>query len=371
MPSTASRYAHIDAMRAIAVLLVIWMHTSEVFVPIAAPSVQDRLYEVAHSFDFGRIGVVVFFIISGFVIPASLRGPRAVGCYQFLIRRLFRLYPLYWLSIPFGLLTTWWLWGKEISLESILWNLSMVQEAAGHPSVQGLYWTLQTELIFYGLCVALYAIGLLHSALALSLVVTVFGGFTALAWGGGWIGLSIPFDIPPQALSLIVHLSLMFWGALVRHAHEHDTLPRLAMLVMIGFGAGWITVGLLVGAQHMLVRPNEALFRTFVPCAAGVAMFVSFATYMKLRARALVWLGTVSYSLYLFHPVAQYSLSWLVQATDIAVLKGWSTGSYMLATASLTIGISALTYRYVEVPFQALGGRIAKNVVEAENRQLA
>jgi len=132
----------------------------------------------------------------------------------------------------------------------------MVQEAAGHPSVQGLYWTLQTELIFYGLCVALYAIGLLHSALALSLVVTVFGGFTALAWGGGWIGLSIPFDIPPQALSLIVHLSLMFWGALVRHAHEHDTLPRLAMLVMIGFGAGWITVGLLVGAQHMLVRPN-------------------------------------------------------------------------------------------------------------------
>jgi len=183
MPSTASRYAHIDAMRAIAVLLVIWMHTSEVFVPIAAPSVQDRLYEVAHSFDFGRIGVVVFFIISGFVIPASLRGPRAVGCYQFLIRRLFRLYPLYWLSIPFGLLTTWWLWGKEISLESILWNLSMVQEAAGHPSVQGLYWTLQTELIFYGLCVALYAIGLLHSALALSLVVTVFGGFTALAWG--------------------------------------------------------------------------------------------------------------------------------------------------------------------------------------------
>ncbi|WP_448131354.1 acyltransferase family protein [Stutzerimonas chloritidismutans] len=114
MPSTASRYAHIDAMRAIAVLLVIWMHTSEVFVPIVAPSVQDRLYEVAHSFDFGRIGVVVFFIISGFVIPASLRGPRAVGCYQFLIRRLFRLYPLYWLSIPFGLLTTWWLWGKEI-----------------------------------------------------------------------------------------------------------------------------------------------------------------------------------------------------------------------------------------------------------------
>ncbi len=93
-----ARYAHIDALRAVHVLLVIWMHTSEVFVPVALPSLQGRLHDVAYSFDFGRIGVVVFFIISGFVIPASLRGPRGEDCRQFLIRRLFRLYPLCWLS---------------------------------------------------------------------------------------------------------------------------------------------------------------------------------------------------------------------------------------------------------------------------------
>lgn len=55
------RYAHIDALRAVAVPLVIWMHTSEVLVPIALSSVQSRLHKVAHFFDFGRIGVVVFF----------------------------------------------------------------------------------------------------------------------------------------------------------------------------------------------------------------------------------------------------------------------------------------------------------------------
>ncbi|CAM5339645.1 hypothetical protein SSTU70S_04052 [Stutzerimonas stutzeri] len=95
---TTAMHATPTSMPCAPLLLVIWMHTSEVFVPIALPSLQGRLHDVAYSFDFGRIGVVVFFIISGFVIPASLRGPRGEDCRQFLIRRLFRLYPLCWLS---------------------------------------------------------------------------------------------------------------------------------------------------------------------------------------------------------------------------------------------------------------------------------
>ena len=359
MSHNASRYAHIDAMRAIAVLLVIWIHTSEVFVPIATPSWQDRLLDVAHFFDFGRIGVVVFFIISGFVIPASLRGPRVAGCRQFLIRRLFRLYPLYWLSIPFGLVTTWWMWGKEISLEAILWNLSMVQEAAGHPSIQGLYWTLQTELVFYGLCMALFALGLLHLTLALSLVIVALTGFAALVWGGGLIGLVVPFAVEPQVLLLVVHLGLMFWGALVRHAYESRRLPIFAWLVLVGYAAAWLAVGTVVGT-HALQVQNEALFRTFVPYTIGVVLFIVFASCIRLRSPVLVWLGAISYSLYLFHPVAQYSLSWLVQATDIAWLKGWTTGAYMLVATLLAVAVSAVTYRYVELPFQTLGGRLAK-----------
>jgi peptidoglycan/LPS O-acetylase OafA/YrhL len=326
MANGIARYAHIDAMRAIAVLLVVWAHTSEVFVPIALPSGQDRLHDVAHFFDFGRIGVVMFFIISGFVIPASLRGPRVAGCRQFLIRRLFRLYPLYWLSIPFGLLTTWWIWGKEISLQAILWNLSMVQEAAGYPSIQGLYWTLQTELVFYGLCMALFALGLLGSTVALSLVVVLLGSA----------------------------------GALVRHAFERARLPAAVWLVLVGYCLAWLALGMGVAVWHLRGGDNEALFRAFVPCAIGIALFVLFAAWLKLRAAGLVWMGGVSYSLYLFHPVAQYGLSWMVQTTDLAWVKGWTTGAYMLVATLLAVGVSALTYRFVELPFQALGGRLAK-----------
>jgi peptidoglycan/LPS O-acetylase OafA/YrhL len=360
MANGIARYAHIDAMRAIAVLLVVWAHTSEVFVPIALPSGQDRLHDVAHFFDFGRIGVVMFFIISGFVIPASLRGPRVAGCRQFLIRRLFRLYPLYWLSIPFGLLTTWWIWGKEISLQAILWNLSMVQEAAGYPSIQGLYWTLQTELVFYGLCMALFALGLLGSTVALSLVVVLLGSAGALVWGAGALGVALPQGVAQAAVPLVVHLSLMFWGALVRHAFERARLPAAVWLVLVGYCLAWLALGMGVAVWHLRGGDNEALFRAFVPCAIGIALFVLFAAWLKLRAAGLVWLGGVSYSLYLFHPVAQYGLSWMVQTTDLAWVKGWTTGAYMLVATLLAVGVSALTYRFVELPFQALGGRLAK-----------
>ena len=177
---TSARFAHIDSMRAIAALLVVWLHTSEEFVKLAAPSLQDLLHTIAYLPDFGRIGVVLFFAISGFVIPSSLRGERLDACRTFLIKRLFRLFPLYWLSIPFGLLTSWTIWGREISATAIAWNLSMVQEAAGYPSIQGLYWTLQTELVFYGVCVLLFFVGLLRSALFLSAMALMFTALCVL-----------------------------------------------------------------------------------------------------------------------------------------------------------------------------------------------
>src|SRR6218665_2704395 len=104
---TAQRFAHIDSLRALAALLVLWMHSSGNLWMFSAPSMQHKLFDIAYLLDFGRLGVVLFFAISGFVIPSSLSGNKADKCWRFVIKRLFRLYPLYWLSIPIGVVT-WW-----------------------------------------------------------------------------------------------------------------------------------------------------------------------------------------------------------------------------------------------------------------------
>lgn len=354
-----SRYAHVDALRAIAVLLVIWMHASEVFAPLAQVSYQHQLFDVAHFFDFGRIGVVVFFIISGFVIPASLRGDQAGAWKAFILKRFFRLFPLYWLSLPFGLMTTWWIWGKDISMESIVWNLSMVQELAGHPSIQGLYWTLQVELIFYAACLLLFLAGGLHSTFCLAVMVTALSVPPVIAWGGGWVGLSLPFELSAGMHLLLVYLSLMFWGTLLRSAYEGRMLGVAAWVVIGIYPVIWLAAAVLSFGWYLSDPGKFSVLHTFLPYAIAIVAFFVFVFLLPVRSAFIVWLGTISYSLYLFHPVAQYSLSWIVQYADIPLFKGWSLASYMASTAILAVFISALTHSYVELPFQRLGNALA------------
>lgn len=355
-----TRFAHIDCLRAIAALLVIWMHTSEHFVLIAAPSIQDRLHDIAAFTDFGRIGVVIFFAISGFVIPSSLRADRAGSCREFLIKRLFRLYPIYWFSIPFGLVTFWYLWGKEISPAAILLNLTMVQEALGMPSVQGQYWTLQTELAFYALCVLLFLGGLLRSAVVLTALVLLLSALCLLPIALSFIGKTLPLTLPPTLAMLALHLGVMFWGALFRIWYDKTPMPWFAKLAVFGYLVVWWLMATVAVGYYLMVTADIKVLHFFLPYAVGVATFAGLAIYAKLRPAWLVWLGAISYSLYLFHPVVFYTLSWLVQASNIGWLQQWPTGAYMLASLAGTIIVSALTYRYIEQPAMRLGNFLAQ-----------
>ncbi|HBO3937279.1 TPA: acyltransferase [Pseudomonas aeruginosa] len=358
--ATTQRFAHIDSMRAIAALLVVWLHTSEEFIKLATPSVQDYLYSIAYLPDFGRIGVVLFFAISGFVIPSSLRGERLDACRTFLVKRLFRLFPLYWLSIPLGVLTSWTIWGKDLSATAIAWNLSMVQEAAGYPSAQGLYWTLQTELVFYGLCVLLFAVGLLRSALFLGALVLALTAICLLPILLPFLGLPVTWRASPTMAMLSLHLGVMFWGALFRLWYDGKPMHPLARLSVFGFVGCWVTLGLAGVLYHLLIAANIDLVRFGVPYASGVLLFAVLATVVRIRAGWLVWLGTVSYSIYLFHPVVMYAVSWAIQVQAVGWLLGWPIGAYMLVAVMGTIALSALTYRFVEVPAMNLGESLAR-----------
>lgn len=361
MTDNKKRFAHIDSMRAIAALLVVWLHTAEEFVKFAQPSVQDGLYTVANFFDFGRIGVVIFFAISGFVIPSSLSGPRLEGAKSFLIKRFFRMYPLYWLSIPFGLITSWYIWGKDISSASILWNLTMVQEAAGYPSIQGLYWTLQTELVFYALCLALFLAGSLRSVWVLSVLACIF----TIAHLGPLIlsvvGMHIPSIPAPWIATMSLNLGVMFWGALFREWTERSSFPAVAKLALFGYVAAWC---LFMAYAIKMLSVGDAHFKLLAPYAIGVLIFGALAISKKVTSSWLAWLGTISYSLYLFHPVVMYSISRVVQVSNIEWIKGWTTGSYMLLTLLLTILLSAITYRCVESPAIRFGSMLSRRTLK-------
>lgn len=345
-------------MRGIAALLVVWMHTSEEFVKRANSSLQDELFHIASLVDFGRLGVVLFFAISGFVIPASLSGNRGTACRQFAIKRFFRLFPLYWLSIPVGLWACWAIWGKEASLATILWNLTMVQEAAGYQSIIGLYWTLQTELVFYGLCVLLFLTGLLRSSFVLAGLVLFFSGIHLLPWGLSMLGLTLPISVSPSLAVLCLHLGVMCWGALFRMWYDDRTLNPWAKAAVVGFVGCWALLACYGLRYHYLVGENYPLMRFVMPYFLGVFLFALMASVVRVRAAFLVWLGTISYSLYLLHPIAMNLLIWFVD-TGAWWAQKWSLGAYMLCTVAVSIALSAATYRLVEKPSMRIGAALA------------
>ncbi|MFS2157131.1 acyltransferase family protein [Pseudomonas sp. Pseusp122] len=357
---STTRFSHIDSLRAIAALLVVWMHTSEQFVLIATPSIQDRLHDFAALIDVGRIGVVIFFAVSGFVIPSSLRGERRESCREFLIKRLFRLYPVYWFSIPFGLITFWYIWGKEISLSSILWNLTMLQEAMGHPSVQGQYWTLQTELAFYVLCVVLFVQGVLRSPLVLIGLIFAFSTFTLLPLLLDFVGHPLSVTPDPTLTMLSLHLSIMFWGALFRMWYDKQAMPLLAKWSVFGFVGFWMLFALVAIVYYLKINSDLKVIHFFIPYAIGILTFLLLATVCKLNWAWLAWLGAISYSLYLFHPVVMYSMVWVIKNSHIEWIQHWYTGAYMAVALLGTVAMSALTYKYIELPAIRMGNALAR-----------
>src|ERR1041384_7714883 len=89
-PQTRRRVAWLDALRGFAALVVVFEHALEPLLPEARPAVKAV-------FEPGWYGVLVFFLVSGYIVPASLERRGSVRA--FWISRLFRLYPLFGVGV--------------------------------------------------------------------------------------------------------------------------------------------------------------------------------------------------------------------------------------------------------------------------------
>ncbi len=346
MASTHSpvRLDHVDAMRAVAVLLVMWTHYAELYARIAGS--QFVLDGLQRSINFGRIGVVLFFGISGMLIPTSLRaGPGATR--RFVIRRFFRLYPAFWLSLPIGYVAYWALFGRQIGWADLAANLTMLPTAFGHVEVMSHYWTLETELYFYVLCLALFGLGGLHRMRTLCLtclgLCAVFVVVSALKL--------MPADALGQYRGMPYHLAIMFWGACFRQARDAPRERVMVGRLAISNRAAFAALSLVVGGIAVLMTAVDLLHRDFVHVSAslgylfGLAGFVLLATVLRIRARAFAWLGEISYSVYLLHGVPLYAIYWFCTRHD---LTGGPLALYMALTVPPALALAWASYRLVE-----------------------
>lgn len=347
------RLQHIDAMRAIAVLLVVWTHYSEAFVNFAGS--QFYLDDIQKSVNFGRIGVVLFFAISGFLIPSSLGGETGEGSRRFLTRRFFRLFPAYWVSLPLGYLTVWWLYDRSLAPMDIVAGFSMVQGLLGFEHIMGHYWTLETELIFYAACLGLFWTGTIRQFRVLATVstllvvcfcVVIAMGLIPDTWHGAYKGL-------------LFHIAIMFWGACIRCAYD-GSIKSSDRKILVGVTGLILAIGAAISIKGLLAS-DFAHVSSGLAYILGVAAFLFFLLVWKIEIGAAAWMGRISYSLYLLHPVALYAVSWFCMANGIT---GLPLGAYMVVTLIPAVGLAWWSFYFVEqtgidISYRLTGARVA------------
>ena len=377
MPATpAQRFGYIDAQRGLAALLVIWLHATDAFMQLPTPPAGGQLYKISAAIDTGRIGVILFFAISGFVIPSSLR---AVGNQTtsdalrvFFIRRVFRLYPAYWVSVVAAALLGLFLM-TPFSHQTALLNLTMIQSVFDAPDVLGLYWTLRLELIFYIACALLFMFKVLQQPRWL--VVGMFGGpivFAVLPRCVHWLN---PQWLNPATAGPFLNylteyglfIAIMFWGALFRCWHDRaqadgtQRFSRVVLVVFILFALGICAAPLLTWMFYAYL-PSALASKLSVfmpPVSLGLGLFILLSTKLKLNHRVSTWLGEISYSMYLFHPIVFYTLFVLLRDRHLPWLAEAHLAVYLLLSVLGTIAFSAIIYYAVEKPMMRLGRRLS------------
>ncbi len=300
-------------------------------------------------FSPGRLGVVAFFCVSGFVIPFSFRGQRPLS--GFLISRVFRLYPVYWIACLLTLLVMPAVVGP-ISTFGLIANATMLTKFLGQPYILGVAWTLTMELVFYGICFLAFSVRILHSA-RFNLAAITFFVATALGMAG-WRWAHPSSHLPAQFATF---LAAMHFGTLVRlwlvedNARAARFAPYAAMVLLVG-------ISLANGLGYWRTNETEVgVIAITASYAVGVALFLWCAMRGRFAGPRTVALGGISYSLYLIHPLVLG-----------ATLPLWQwLGPWWVAAAVLTIVnllgsvlISYAMFKMIEVPAQNAGRRIVK-----------
>lgn len=347
---TRGRLRFLDAVRGVAALAVAAGHALE--------STSPRFAAWSASwFSPGRAGVCAFFLVSGFVIPISLERAaegtvgRGDALRRFAVGRAGRLYPMYWASLA-GVLVLAWAGVDALPADfradlpgAAVVNATMVQELVGVPHAIGVYYTLTIELIWYLACAALFAAGVLHATERLAWI--ALGGLAVIGLGAPvLLDRHTPFSTGFYLLTMLVGTALA--------RREAGVLPTRRLLALLAATAAVAALGCWANYVHVpgAADPDGDLgfSAAFLPwVAAYAAVFVAYAVRDRavLFPGLLVWLGVISYSLYLLHPAV------------LAVVFDWSDEPLvtLAMVVVFSVAVSALTQRWIERPGQQLARR--------------
>jgi len=359
------RLIELDLLRLVAVLLVMGRHAS-----VAPQEFGSLLQGVSSRLSIGGwVGVDVFFVLSGFLVTSLLinayvRDGR-VSVVRFLTRRAFKLYPAFWCMIGITLVYRRLDHGFWESRKRIASELLFVQNY--WPMLWNHTWSLAVEEHFYLVVAAAAAVVLRPRSLRRMRAPLLWatGGFLLLA-------------------TACLMLRLRLAGIVPQFDYRTHLVPTHLRLDSLGFGAllaafwhaprGGLRTG-RVGAVALVLGGAAALAPAFIFAVGDRAVFTwGFALFylgggalligaLNLRLppldglRAAAFLGSRSYSVYLWHlPVQSWIAVPLSRNAFAEAPRRWLLYAVLYVSGSFLIG--CLMHRWIEGPLLRLRDRL-------------
>jgi peptidoglycan/LPS O-acetylase OafA/YrhL len=376
--SPLAHIAVLDGVRGLAVLLVLLVHFagSAADPLLATGSPLERGY--ARLIDTSGCGVDLFFVLSGFLITRILLHSRGglQPFRRFYLRRLLRIFPLYYLALfvvlaimpvfagkPPGvqeiLDRQGWLWLYGGNIACGLWGYSWNQDwmRLDH------FWSLAVEEHFYLVWpfLALY-LPVRHLARLLWALVFVAIAAKVAFLGAGMTDAS--YQLTPCRLDA---LSL---GALIAIAAMNDHLERYvpaARFAVVFSALGTVALGLVSKSQPWLWWTTAMVHTLFAALFAGMLVLVLTGASDGWLARTfshpgLRTLGTYSYGLYVWHEILRpFFHAWIpIELLDeLARSRLLGVLLYAAICIALSFGAAYLSWHLYEKHFLKLKSRFA------------
>ena len=330
MRATSDRLLGLDVLRGFAAMAVMLGHYTIWFGDNYGHPQPLLFYP-----QLGEYGVPLFFMISGFVIRMTM--DRCDTVRDFAVSRLARLFPVYWAAVvlTYLVVSLAGLPGREVSFATMLINLTMCQQFFNLENVDTVYWTLYIELCFYLVAALVLWSGrrsLLVAALVILIVANLVGfNYTLLFHIPGVWHISPWVPRPPLDLLEFAHFFL-FGAALfeARTGWRWWMLPVIALcLVATKWNHTWEHVAIVLAISVIFAL----LTRVQVPFLVN---------------RLTVYLGTISYSLYLIHANIGFVLiRWGYE-------QNWNGNVLVILACVLSLALASVLTFAVEQPINRM-----------------
>jgi exopolysaccharide biosynthesis WecB/TagA/CpsF family protein len=367
------RFSQLDALRGIAALTVVFGHCMRV---LPGTGADDTVHSTSlgimkhtplHFLWAGHQAVIFFFVLSGFVLSLPFHSARADSYGGFVIKRICRIWLPYVAIISAALMArllfsrynddtfiSGWVhsaWLQDLQPLLLLNHASLIG-SFNDTLLDPVVWSLTIEMR-----ISIIFPILIWAALRLRWQVTLPGAFLI-----GAIGYAMTYaGVLANLGRTIAYIPLFVVGILM--AKYRENVKRFYHAWASRFGLwSMLLLGVLAYTYPWWVLPHMRRMHIAPPddwaTAIGVVLFItaalgSAAVIKVLSHRIPVWLGRISYSLYLVHAVVLLSLVHLLYGRV-------PLGVIWLTTVVLSLVLATLSYRYIEVPAMALGKRLTR-----------